>query len=85
MSSRSKNTIIRQRTKLTDIAEHGTKVKWNWAGYIARMKDNRWTISSTEWQTTQGVRSVGRPKCRWRDVVVVVCWLLGERPSNMQA
>ena len=30
------------------------------------MKDNRWTIRSTEWQT-KGVRSVGRPKRRWRD------------------
>ena len=33
------------------------------------MKDNRWIIRSTEWQT-EGVRSVGRPKRRWRDDVV---------------
>ena len=25
------------------------------------MKDNRWTIRSTEWQIIEGVRSVGRP------------------------
>ena len=31
--------------------------------------DNRWTIRSTEWQT-EGVRSVGRTKRRWRDCVV---------------
>ena len=30
------------------------------------MKDNRWTIRSTEWQI-EGERSVGRPKRRWRD------------------
>ena len=30
------------------------------------MKYNRWTIRSTEWQI-KGVRSVGRPKRRWRD------------------
>ena len=29
------------------------------------MKDNRWTIRSTEWQI-KGVRSVRRPKRRWR-------------------
>ena len=33
------------------------------------MKDNRWTIRSTEWQT-EGVRSAGRPKCRWRYDIV---------------
>ena len=32
------------------------------------MKDNRWTIRGTEWQI-KGVRSVGRPKRRWRDDV----------------
>ena len=33
------------------------------------MKDSRWTIRSTEWQI-MGVRSVGRPKHRWRDDIV---------------
>ena len=40
--------------------------KWKWAGRIAQMKDNRWTIRSTEWQI-KGARLVGRPKLRWRD------------------
>ena len=40
--------------------------KWKRAGHFARMKDNRWTIRSTEWQI-KGVRSVGRPKRCWRD------------------
>ena len=36
------------------------------------MKDNRWTIRSAEWQIKGpwGVRSIGRPKRRWRDDVV---------------
>ena len=62
------NIIIRQRTRVTDIVQYVTNTKWNWAGHIARMKDNRWTIRSTEWQI-KGVRSVGRPK-RWRDDIV---------------
>ena len=33
------------------------------------MKDDRWTIRSTEWQV-KGVRSVGRAKHRWRDDIV---------------
>ena len=64
-----RNTIIRQRTRVTDIVQYVTNAKWKWAGHFARMKDNRWTIRSTEWQT-EGVRSVGRPKRRWRDDIV---------------
>ena len=36
---------------------------------IERTKDNRQNIRSTEWQI-KGVRSVGRPKRRWRDDIV---------------
>ena len=36
------NTINRQRTRVTDIVQ--TNTKWKWAGHIAQMKDNRWTI-----------------------------------------
>ena len=53
---------------MTDIVQYVTNTKWEWAGHMAQMKDNRWTIRSTEWQT-KGVRSVGRPKC-WRDDIV---------------
>ena len=63
---RIRNTTIRQRTKVTDIVQYVTNTKWKGAGHIVRMKDNRWTIRSTEWHT-EGARSVGRPKRRWRD------------------
>ena len=65
LKDRFLNTIIRQRVKVTDIGQYVTNTKEKWAGHIARMKDNRWTIKSTEWQI-KGVRSVGRPKRRWR-------------------
>ena len=68
LEDRIRNTTIRQRTRVTDIVQYVTNTKWKWAGHIARMKDNRWTISSTEWQK-EGVRSAGRPK-RWRDDIV---------------
>ena len=54
---------------MTDRVQYVTNTKWKWAGHIARMKDNRWTIKSTEWHI-KGVRSVGRPKRRWRDGTV---------------
>ena len=63
------NTIIRQSTRVTNILQYVTNTKWKWAGHIARMKDNRWSTRTTEWQT-KGVWSVGRPKRRWRDDIV---------------
>ena len=63
------NTTTRQRIRVTDIVQYVTNTKWKWAGHIVPMKDNRWTIRSTGWQT-EGVRSVGRPKRRWRNDIV---------------
>ena len=69
LKDRIRNTIIRQRTRVTDIVQCVTNLKWKWTGHIARMKDNRYTIRRTEWQI-KGLRSVGRPKRRWRDGIV---------------
>ena len=69
LKDRIRNTIIRQRTRVTDIVQCVTNTKWKWARHIAQMKDNRWTIRSTEWQI-KDVRSVGRSKHRCRDDIV---------------
>ena len=61
------NRIIREKTGVNDILEVLTKTRVKWAGHVARMKDNRWTIRCTEWQVRNGRRSRGRPKSRWRD------------------
>ena len=66
-------TAHETRTRVRDIVRHVTNTKWTWAGHIARMKDNRWTIRwairNTKWQI-RGVKSVGRPKRPWRDDIV---------------
>ena len=64
-----RNTTIRKKTRVTYTFQYVTNTKWQWAGHTARMKDNRWTFRSTEWQT-EGPRSAGRPKRRWRDDIV---------------
>ena len=69
LKDRIRNIIIWQRTRVTDIVQYVAIMKWKWAGHIAWMKDNRWTIRSTEWQT-EGVRSAGRLKRLWRDDIV---------------
>ena len=42
------NIETRQKTKVADILEDITKLKQKFVGHVARMKENRWTVSSTE-------------------------------------
>ena len=41
LKDRIRNTIIRQRARVTDIVQYVTNTKWKWARHIARMKNNR--------------------------------------------
>ena len=64
------NEEIRKTTKVCDIAEKIDKLKWQWAGHIARMKSERWTKKMTEWIPRGEARQRGRQKTRWRDEIV---------------
>ncbi|CAG9134349.1 unnamed protein product [Plutella xylostella] len=66
LMDRIRNEVIRQRTKVTDIAVKICKLKWQWAGHICRRTDNRW-VRRLEWRPRTGKRSVGRPPARWTD------------------
>jgi hypothetical protein len=61
------NTDIRKQTGTIDMVRNVLKLKWKWAGHLARTQDNRWTKRCTEWQPRKGKRSRGRPPTRWRD------------------
>ncbi|CAH2234458.1 jg17760 [Pararge aegeria aegeria] len=37
-----RNEEIRRRTTVTDIAQRVAKLKWHWAGHIARRTERRW-------------------------------------------
>ena len=50
LKDRIRNTIFRQRIRVTDVVQYVTNTKWKSARHIARMKDKRWTIRSIEWQ-----------------------------------
>ena len=63
---------IRKKTKLTDALEYCLKLKWQWAGHLARYPDNRWTLLSTKWNGPPGKRRVGRPKKRWADEIISI-------------
>ncbi|CAH2218259.1 jg1382 [Pararge aegeria aegeria] len=62
-----RNEEIRRRTRVTDIAQRVAKLKWQWAGHIARRTDGRWGFKVLEWRPRTGKRSVGRPPTRWTD------------------
>ncbi|CAH2207927.1 jg26627, partial [Pararge aegeria aegeria] len=59
---------IRRRTRVTDIAQRVAKLKWKWAGHVARRTDRRWGSKVLEWRPRAGKRSVGRPPTRSDDI-----------------
>jgi hypothetical protein len=67
LQDRIRNQVIRQRTKVTDIAHRISILKWQWGGHISRRTDNRWGKRVLEWRQRLGKRSVGRPQARWSD------------------
>ena len=43
-TDRTPNSTITDKTKVDDILKVMTKTKWKWAGHVAHMKGNRWTV-----------------------------------------
>ncbi|GBP46289.1 Putative uncharacterized transposon-derived protein F52C9.6 [Eumeta japonica] len=62
-----RRTRIRATTKAIDASSYALKLKWKWAGHVARLIDQRWTLKATLWRGPQGRRSRGRPLTRWED------------------
>jgi hypothetical protein len=65
LRERIRNQVIRQRTKVADIAHRISRLKWQWAGHISRRTDNRWGKRVLEWRPHFGKRSIRRPQARW--------------------
>ena len=61
------NEVIRQRTKVVDIAHKIGKLKWQWADHISRRTNDCWGRRVLEWRPRIGKRKVGRPQARWND------------------
>jgi len=64
-----RNEVIRSTTKVKDIIEKAEQTKGQWAGHLARMKNNKWAKRTTEWWPRERSRARGRPKRRWRDKI----------------
>ena len=86
LRDRIRNEDIRKRTKVTDVARRIAKLKWQWAGHIARRTDGRWGRKVLEWRPRTGRRCVGRPPTRWTDDLVKAAgirWMRVARDRSM--
>lgn len=64
------NKKIREVTRVADVAEKATRLKWRWAGHVVRSVDEKWSKRILDWRPRLGRRSVGRPQARWVDDIV---------------
>lgn len=66
------HSIIRKNTKIIDALQFSLRLKWRWAGHVARMEDDRWTTRLTSWQGPAGIRKRGRPTTRWENDLIKI-------------
>jgi hypothetical protein len=67
LRDRKRNEWIRRKTGVTDVIRKIKSLKWEWAGHIARMEDERWTKRVLNWRPYENKRPIGRPPERWDD------------------
>lgn len=65
-----RHTKISEITKATNALNYAQKLKWKWAGHVARLKDQRWTKKVTFWKGPPGKRNRGRPLTHWEDEII---------------
>lgn len=65
--SKIRSSIIRETTGFTDVIEKAKSLKWQWAGHILRLENERWTTLCTNWIPLENARKPGRQPKRWRD------------------
>lgn len=73
IADRVSNSTIRKQTKFIDAKRRVRLLKWNWAGHVCRLENNRWTKIVTEWTPLEGKRKQGRQRKRWRDIFNKTC------------
>lgn len=67
LKDRRTNEWIRQRTGVTDVVEKATKLKWSFAGHVARGDAEKWHKAILSWRPYKHKRPRGRPRMRWVD------------------
>ncbi|KOB73137.1 Endonuclease-reverse transcriptase [Operophtera brumata] len=72
LRDRIRSSKIRSKTKILDAGKMAARLKWKWAGHIARVKDNRWSERVLHWWPRDGKRERGRPVRRWGDDIIAI-------------
>ena len=54
LSDRVRNTLIRSKAGIAHVGNKTARVKWDWAGYICRMHQDRWARVITQWVPKDG-------------------------------
>ena len=62
-----------KKTNIEDWARQQRRCYWRWAGHVARMTDERWTVKAMRWVPSGGSRRVGRPSKRWDEDLWQFC------------
>jgi hypothetical protein len=67
LRDKKRNEWIRRKTGMTDVIHKVKSLKWEWAGHVARMEDERWTKRALDCRPYEKKRPAGRPPERWDD------------------
>lgn len=60
LRDRKRNEWIRRETGMTVVIHRVRSLKWQWAGHVARIEDERWTKRVLAWRSYKHKRSVER-------------------------
>lgn len=72
------NNTIRQRTKVKEVVDHITRMKWKCASHMARTSNDRWPKRISEWRSREDKRNRGRPLALWSDDIRIIAgsWIM---------
>lgn len=63
LGNKKPNRGIRKQTEIGCVIDRMVRLKWQWAGHIARVSDDRWTSRTLGWCPCDSTQSQGR--IRW--------------------
>lgn len=73
LADKVSNDNIRKKTSINDARKITRSLKYQWAGHICRIYNNRWTKRLTEWLSKDLILKKGRPIKRWKDIFKQRC------------
>lgn len=79
---RVRSSVLRSKTKLTDILKQIDQQKWRWAGHMVRDAKEKWSKKISEWYPRDGKRKRGRPTMKWEDDLKLTVGATWRRVAN---